>query len=189
MLRQVAIGAAALAALLPAQSHAQEQQPAELVLYPKGNFKGAGYSVAGASQSMRVFTVRSVKIPDGQAWELCSGNTFSGCKEFQQSDPAMVMNVRSVRPVAPKITTVGASVGAVVTGPNPSLRGMASEFFVAPDDRGARIEVPEGTAEAMSRRAQTFCRSRGWRTNAYARLQTIEGRSFLADVLCADSAN
>ena len=112
MLRQVAIGAVALAALLPAQSQAQEQQPAELVLYPKGNFKGAGYSVAGASQSMRVFTVRSVKIPEGQAWELCSGNTFSGCKEFQQSDPAMVMNVRSVRPVAPKITTVGASVGS-----------------------------------------------------------------------------
>ena len=42
MLRQVAIGAVALAALLPAQSHAQEQPPAELVLYPKGNFKGAG---------------------------------------------------------------------------------------------------------------------------------------------------
>lgn len=189
MLKKIAIGAVALAALLPAQSHAQEQAPAELVLYPKGNFKGAGYSVAGASQSMRVFTVRSVKIPEGQSWELCSGNTFSGCKEFAQSDPAMVMNVRSVRPVAPKITTVGATVGAVVTGPNPSLRGMASEYFVAPDDRGARIEVPEGTAEAMSRRAQTFCRSRGWRTNAYARLQTLEGRSFLADVLCADTAN
>ena len=74
------------------------------------------------------------------------------------------MNVRSVRPVAPKITTVGAKVGAVVTGPNPSLRGMASEYFVAPDDRGARIEVPEGTAEAMSSRAQTFCRSRAGRS-------------------------
>ena len=189
MKNKLMAGAVVLAALLPAASMAQEQPSTELVLYPKGHYKGAGYSVAGASQSMRVFTVRSVKIPEGQSWELCSGNTFSGCKEFQQSDPAMVMNVRSVRPVAPKITTVGASVGAVVTGPNPSLRGMASEFFVAPDDRGARIEVPEGTAEAMSRRAQTFCRSRGWRTNAYARLQTLEGRSFLADVLCADSAN
>ena len=78
MLKKVAIGAVALAVLLPAQSHAQEQEPAELILYPKGNFKGAGYSVAGASQSMRVFTVRSVKIPEGQSWELCSGNTFSG---------------------------------------------------------------------------------------------------------------
>ncbi|QNP42284.1 hypothetical protein H9L15_07895 [Sphingomonas daechungensis] len=99
----------------------------------------------------------------------------------------MVFNVRSVRPVAPKITTVGATVGAVVTGPNPSLRGMASEYFVAPDDRGARIEVPEGTGEAMSKRAETFCRSRGWRTQVYARLQTLEGRSFLADVLCSDN--
>jgi hypothetical protein len=189
MLKRLMLGAVAVAALLPAQSHAQEQPPAELVLYPKSNFKGGGYPIAGASQSMQIFTVRSVKIPEGQAWELCSGNTFSGCKEFRQSDPGMVMSVRSVRPVAPKITTVGAAVGTVVTGPNPSLRGMASEYFVAPDDRGARIEVPGGTAEAMSQRAQQFCRSRGWRTQAYARLQTLEGRTFLADVLCSDAAN
>jgi hypothetical protein len=91
--------------------------------------------------------------------------------------------------VAPKITTVGAEVGAVVTGPNPSLRGMASEYFVAPDNHGARIEVPEGTGEAMSQRAQDFCRTRGWRTAAYARLQTLENRTFLADVLCADTRN
>ncbi|GAA4748543.1 hypothetical protein GCM10023264_13310 [Sphingomonas daechungensis] len=188
MLKKILFGAVAMAALLPAQSHAQDQeQSSELVLYPKGHFKGGGYAIAGASQSMRVFTVKSVKIPEGQAWELCSGNTFTGCKEFSQSDEAMVFNVRSVRPVAPKITTVGATVGAVVTGPNPSLRGMASEYFVAPDDRGARIEVPEGTGEAMSKRAETFCRSRGWRTQVYARLQTLEGRSFLADVLCSDN--
>ena len=182
MINRLMLGAVALAALLPAQSHAQEQPPAELVLYPKSNFKGRGYPIAGASQSMQIFTVRSVKIPEGQSWELCSGNTFSGCKEFTRSDPGMVMTVRSVRPVA-------ARVGAVVTGPTPSLRGLASEYFVAPDDRGARIEVPGGTAEAMSQRAQQFCRSRGWRTQAYARLQTLEGRTFLADVLCADSAN
>lgn len=187
MKNKLMAGAVVLAALLPAASQAQDASSTELVLYPKGNYKGAGYSVAGASQSMRVFTVRSVKIPDGMSWELCSGNTFTGCTEFQKSDPGMVMTVRSVRPVAPRITTVGAQVGAVVTGPNPSLRGMASEYFVAPDDRGARIEVPEGSNEAMSRRAQDFCRTRGWRTAAYARLQSLDGRNFLADVLCADT--
>jgi len=57
------------------------------------------------------------------------------------------------------------------------------------DDRGARIEVPEGTAEAMSQRAENFCRARGWRTAAYARLQTLESRTFLADVLCSDTRN
>jgi hypothetical protein len=190
MLKKLMIGAAATAALLPGQSHAQEQAPPELTLYARGNYRGSNYSVAGASQSMRVpFTVRSVQVPEGMAWELCSGNTFSGCKEFSKSDPAMVMTVRSVRPVAPRITTVAPTVGAVVTGPNPSLRGMASEYFVAPDDRGARIEVTPGTTEAMSRRAQNFCRTRGWRTAAYARLQTIEGRTFLADVLCADAGS
>ena len=190
MLKKWMLGATALAALLPAQSHAQEQAPAELIMYSQGRYKGSNYSVAGASQSMRVpFTVKSVQIPEGQSWELCSGNTFSGCREFTKSDPSMVFNVRSVRPVAPKITTVGQSVGSIVTGPNPSLRGMASEFFVAPDTNGARIEVPAGTSEAMSVSARDFCRSRGWRYSVHARLQTLEGRTFLADVLCSDASN
>ena len=188
MLTKWMLGAAAIAALLPGQAQAQEQAPAELTMFAKGRYKGATYSVSGASQSMRIpFTVKSVQIPEGQAWELCSGNTFSGCKEFTESDPSTVINVRSVRSAAPRITTVAPTVGAVVTGPNPSLRGMASEYFVAPDDRGARIEVPSGTNEAMSARARDFCRTRGWRNSVYARLQTIEGRTFLADVLCADT--
>jgi hypothetical protein len=187
MLKKWILGAAGLAALLPAQSHAQEQAPAELTMFAKGRYKGANYSVSGASQSMRIpFTVKSVQIPEGQAWELCSGNTFSGCKEFTESDPSTVINVRSGRPIAPRITTVAPTVGAVVTGPNPSLRGMASEFFVAPDSGGARIEVMAGTSEAMSVAARDFCRGRGWRMSPYARLQTVDGRTFLADVLCAD---
>ena len=189
MLKKWMLGAVAAGAMLPAQSHAQEA-PAELVMYSQGKFKGSNYSVAGASQSMRVpFTVKSVQIPEGQAWELCSGNTFSGCKEFAKSDPSMVFNVRSVRPVAARITTVSQSVGAVVTGPNPSLRGMASEFFVAPDTRGARIEVSVGTSEAMTVSAREFCRTRGWRYAVHARLQTLENRTFLADVLCSDASN
>ena len=187
MLKKWMFGAVALAAVLPAASQAQEQPSTELVLYPKGNYKGSGYSIAGASQSMRVFPVRSVKIPEGMSWELCSGNTFTGCTEFTKSDPGMIMNVRSVRPVAPKITTIGAAVGTAVSGPNPSLRGMASQYFVAPAINSARVEVPEGTAEAMTRRARDFCRVNGWRMAVYARLQSLEGRSFLADVLCADN--
>lgn len=188
MLKKFMLGAAAVAALLPAQSHAQE--PAELVMFARGQYKGPSYSVGGPSQSMRVpFTVKSVQIPEGQAWELCSGNKFSGCKEFSKSDPSMVFIVRSVRPIAPKITTVSQSVGAVVTGPNPSLRGMASEFFVAPDTNGARIEVPGGTNEAMAVSARDFCRTRGWRYSVHSRLQTLEGRTFLADVLCSDASN
>ena len=190
MLTKWMLGAAAIAVLLPGQAQAQEQAPAELTMFAKGRYKGATYSVSGASQSMRIpFTVNSVQIPEGQAWELCSGNTISGCKEFTQSDPSMVMNVRSVRPVAARITTVDKAAGAVVTGPNPSLRGMASEFFVAPDTNGARIEVPAGTGEAMSVAAREFCRVRGWRYSVHARLQTLDGRTFLADVLCSDASN
>ena len=152
MLTKWMLGAAAIAVLLPGQAQAQEQAPAELTMFAKGRYKGATYSVSGASQSMRIpFTVKSVQIPEGQAWELCSGNTFSGCKEFTESDPSTVINVRSVRPIAPRITTVAPTVGAVVTGPNPSLRGMASEFFVAPDSSPTYSARTQTTALPVTR--------------------------------------
>ena len=41
----------------------------------------------------------------------------------------------------------------------------------------------------MSVAAREFCRVRGWRYSVHARLQTLDGRTFLADVLCSDATN
>ena len=134
------------------------------------------------------FTVKSVQIPEGQSWELCSGNTFSGCKRFSSSVPATAMTVRSVRPAGMAVIVPGGTVSA--TGvferapPSPSLRGLASEFFVAPDKKGNRIEVSPGTPEAASAKATEYCKSVGWGGSAHAGLQTAGGRSYLVDVLC-----
>jgi len=97
----------------------------------------------------------------------------------------MVMNVRSARPVA-NIIPASATAAQGLPGTGQSLRGLASEYFVAPERGGNRIEVQPGTAEAMSRGAIEFCRSRGWRASAHQRLQTVDGRFYLADVLCAN---
>ena len=97
------------------------------------------------------------------------------------------MNVRSARPVAGILPSSAVAPGVLSPGQaGPSLRGLAAEFFVAPDQGGNRVEVTPGTAEAMAREASQFCRARGWRRSAYQRLQTVGGRFYLADVLCAN---
>lgn len=182
MLRSLVAGAAAISAFLPAHAHAQTQAEGELTLFNRGHFGGARRTVIGPTQYIPEFVARSIQIPAGTQWELCSGNKFSGCRQFNKSTPAMVMTVRSARPVAAVLPAAAATLA-----PGQSLRGVASEYFVAPDQGGRRVAVEQGTAEAGSQRAHEFCRSRGWRSSAHERLQTVEGGVYLADVLCVET--
>lgn len=185
MLRILMAGAAAFAVVLPGQGYAQTS--GEMTLHGKGHFKGMQKVIAGPRQYLEPpFVVKSVTIPAGTQWELCSGNTYSGCRQISQSVPAMVMTVRSARPVAAILSSEAASPGQSLRGMGQSLRGLASEYFVSPDASGNRVEVTPGTAEAMTRQAGEFCRTRGWRTSAYERLQTVGGKFYLADVLCVN---
>lgn len=186
MLRTMMAAAGALAMILPIQATAQTS--GEVTLHSKGHFKGARRVIAGPRQHIEPpFVMRSVTIPSGAVWEFCSGNKFSGCRQFSQSVPAMVMTVRSARPVAAVLPSTATTLPTGGTVRGQSLRGMSSEYFVTPETGGIRVEVQPNTAEAMSRRAEEFCRSRGWRASAYERLQTVGGRVHLADVLCVDT--
>jgi hypothetical protein len=190
MFRRLMSGAAAVAVLLSTGAFAQASQApdAEATLYNKGHYRGARRTVVGPTQFGEAFQVRSVNISPGTQWELCSGTKYSGCKQITQSTPSMIMNVRSARPVATILTSAsGPPTSQSLRGGGGSLRGIASEYFVAPDSGGNRIEVQPGTAEAMSRRAIEFCQARGWRTSAHERLQSVMGKFYLADVLCADT--
>lgn len=190
MRKRLMFGSVLLASLLPAQASAQQEDQA--TIYYQGHFKGRSITLEGPTRLQTPFTAKSIKIPQGKSWELCTGNTFTGCKEFNGSDEALVITVRSARPVAPIITSApatggpAASVGTVGGGPWPTLRGLSSEYFIAPDSAGNRIMVATGKSEEASRLAQEFCRQRGWQTSAYERLQSIGGHTYLADVLCAD---
>lgn len=187
MLRMLMAGLATIAVLLPTQALAQTG--GEMTLHNKGHFKGIQKVVAGPRQYIDPpFVVKSVTIPAGTQWELCSGNTYTGCRQVSKSVPAMVMTVRSARPVAAILTSDATSPGQPARGVGQSVRGLASEYFVAPGAGGNRVEVTPGTAEAMTRQAGEFCRTRGWRTSAYERLQTVDGRFYLADVLCVNDA-
>ena len=183
MLRTLIAAVGALAAVAPSPATAQAES--RIAVYSKGHFKGFRTLIDGPSQYRQPLVVRSLVVPAGVEWELCSGLTYTGCRQVKGSIPAMVMTVRSARPVA-AILPASAEVGAGAPSSGQSLRGMASEYFVAPGEGGRRVEVQPGTAEAMSRRATDYCRARGWRASPHARLQTVAGRVYLADVLCVD---
>jgi hypothetical protein len=72
-----------------------------------------------------------------------------------------------------------------VSPPNQSLRGVASEFFVAPTRGHARVSVPPGHPEEMRSVANDFCRSAGWPISAHAQVQQDGPNFYLVDVLCA----
>jgi hypothetical protein len=185
MLRTAITIALALAAVPPVQASAQA--PSELTMFSRGQFMGSRTAVAGPMRGIDpAVTVRSITVPPGTQWELCSGSTFTGCRQYSESQHSMVMTVRSVRPLAPVITA-GPSTPPSAMGPGQSLHGWASEYFVSPDVNGVRVQVDAG--QGMSERAREFCRSRGWRAAAYQRVQTVGPNSYLADVLCVDVGN
>ena len=98
MLRNLIAGVALIASLLPMPVAAQTG--GELALFSKGQFKGARTAIAGPVQFSQPVVARSLTVPSGSAWELCSGKTYTGCRQFSASTAAMVMTIRSARPVA-----------------------------------------------------------------------------------------
>jgi hypothetical protein len=193
-MRTIVLGAIAAAMLLSGSAIARKPvelpklESNQIILFSHTGFSGAQYAIYGPTQHIVVpFKIDSVAIPEGTHWELCSGNSFTGCREISKSEPSILVSVRSARPVAPVLTSTPTTAGEAPLS-DAHLRGIASEFFVTPAAGGKRIAVPEGSAEAMTRSADDFCRRSGWRSSFYARLQDVGGTTYLADVLCADVA-
>ena len=187
-MKRVLATALAGTALLTAGA-ANAQSTGEITIYSQGHFKGANLGLAGPMTHIDPpFTAKSVQITPGTAWELCSGNTFSGCKRLDRSIESGVFSVRSLRPIAPVITSrvgPGAAPGTVDL-PNQALRGYASEFFVAPNQGGQRVGVPDNKPENMRKAADQFCRAAGWRQSIHARVQQVGSAYDLVDVLCSN---
>jgi hypothetical protein len=73
----------------------------------------------------------------------------------------------------------------------PSLRGMAATFYTQPSERGFRIPFcarGQATAACAQQTAQQFCRQTRQNFVGNVRQETVRGQTFLADVLCRNSA-
>lgn len=181
---------AATAFLAPTHAlHAQDGGAA--VIYANGNFKGRGMTLTGPLQGLeQAFTAKSIRIPPGQSWEFCSGRTFTGCRRVDSSVKAGVFTVRSARPIAPVVRSVpGSPTAPGAPMPNATLRGLTSEYFVAPQQGNQRIGIAKNNPEDMRRSATEFCRRAGWRFAIHSQLQEVGGTYYLIDVLCSNFSN
>ena len=187
MLRRLIAGAVLCSGMLPAQALAQDQERGTAVLYSKGNFQGARRTITGPTTNSPPFTAKSVQLPAGEDWEFCNGNTYSGCRRVSGSDPAIVLSVRSARPVGSAVVARPGTLLPPGTITTQSIRGVASEYFVAPERDGQRISVKDdGEAKKA---ADALCRAAGWRGSRHEVVETVNGGTFLADVLCVQKGD
>lgn len=180
----------AMAVLVPAGT-VQAQSGGAAVIYANGNFKGYSMTLTSPLQGLeKAFTAKSIRIPEGQAWEFCSGRTFSGCKRVESSVKSGVFSIRSARPIAPVFRSApGTTAAPGAPMPNSTLRGLSSEYFVAPQQGNQRISIGKNSPEDMRRAAAEFCNRAGWRYAVHSQLQEVGGTYYLIDVLCSNFPN
>lgn len=186
-------GMALLLSAAPALAQADEA-----TIYRDTNFRGPAIAVSRANSNLRlnfpIFSLRVARTP----WELCSQPNFRGtCITVRQSssDLRRAYNwpgpLQSMRPAH---DGWGGGGGGGAT-PQQSLRGMASEFFPAPrEGRGSAAQrvlactgVGSATANCAAQTADRFCRNNGWSGSAREMMETVNRRTYLADVLCVRS--
>ena len=158
---------------------AQSAGGLEAIVHRDTFFNGPFQSVTASRTELNLaWEVRSIRVRSGE-WQICTGRNFTGrCTTIDRDTPALNPQFRSVQSMRP--------TGGWGTGVGQSLRGSASEFFPAPRRDGQRIECQGGSNSSCARQAANqFCRSVGWLVARTQAIETKDGRSYVADVLCA----
>ncbi|WP_114952073.1 hypothetical protein [Sphingosinicella terrae] len=174
----------AITGTLALPASVQAQRRGEVMLFSQNGFRGQTFIVSGTRPTLPIpWTVRSVRVAPGEAWDLCTRTGFRApCNRVAIDTASVSWRVASARPS--QVVTLPEPVPPVGGGGG-SLRGMSAEFFTQPSDgRGRVISCASGAAACAADSANRFCRSRGWTAASYHRQETVGGRNFLADVLC-----
>ncbi|MFL0670150.1 MAG: beta/gamma crystallin-related protein [Erythrobacter sp.] len=205
-MKRQAIVLAAGAAVLAGVTAVAAQEPegrglfgsqTEMTVYRDPGFNGPAVTVNRAQPNMGLaWRVKAVRVRSGQ-WELCSEPNFRGECWTIDRDNAMFgpafrgHNVQSIRPIGGS-GGGGGGWGGNEPGRNPSLRGMAAQFYPAPAQNGYRVPActsGNATANCAARTADQFCQSMGWRSAARQAMETVRRDIYLADVLCSNTGN
>lgn len=192
----LATGLAGETALLTTSAIAQQDkmmrppQQAAATIYRDAYFAGPAVYVDGNRPDMGLaWPVNSIRIEAGR-WQLCEKTRFRGtCRTYDVTTAQLTFRgghkVQSIR-----LLSGGGGGGGglpVVPGQNPSLRGMAAQFYAAPAANGLRIVACErgnSTANCAAATADRFCVQNGWKGAARQAMETVSGRIYLVDVLC-----
>jgi hypothetical protein len=163
----------------------------EAIIYRDTGFSGPAVNVTSANPDLGLrYNVNAIRVQSGR-WELCPERNFRGrCIMVSQSSPNLFAQFGWAGPLGsmrPAGWGGGGSGGGGGQVDNPSLRGMAAEFFPRPADRGGRIlACPRGqaTASCAQQTANDWCRSIGWSRAAHTRIETQNRTNYLVDTLC-----
>lgn len=166
----------------------------EAIIYRDVGYNGPAVNISAEEPNLGLsFKVRSIRVRSGE-WQLCERPNFRGnCRILSRDTPVISIAggivVQSVRPLGWS-GPGGGSGGSGEPGNNPTLRGMAAQFYPAPALRGYRVEACEGASAnsgCARRTAERFCSTMGWRTAVRQSMETVRRRVYLADVLCSNT--
>lgn len=167
----------------------------EIIIHRDRNFNGPAVVERRADPNLQLpWSIGSVRVMGG-SWEFCERPNFRGActivnrsvRDMRELD--IGRRIGSVRPVAVRPQPPIAPAPSVPAGQT-SLRGMAAEFFPAPQERGRRVlSCPNGgsSANCAAETANRFCVRQGWRAARNSAQQSVRGEVYLADVLCVQS--
>lgn len=190
-LRVVLATAIALAAAAPAV--AQDRMAPNAQFFSGTNYTGRSLTVMRETPIFgATWAPRSVRMGGGSSWEVCEQRFFRGRCTVVTGSSSNLMTQLGVRGVG----SVRQASGVPTPLPQPvpdrpggqSLKGMAAEFFPAPEYSGRRIDACQregGSAACITRESDAFCKSAGYVRSKNGAAQTVGGRIYLADVLCS----
>lgn len=166
----------------------------EATIYRDTGFQGPAVFVGEAKSDLQLnWPVRSIRVRTG-LWELCARTRFRSPCVRVSADEADLRRVSRLLYAVQSMRPLGGPQIQPPVAPTPpagaSLRGMGAEFFPAPGQYNLRIlscTNGNSTANCAAQTADNFCRSAGWNGSKSESQESINGRVYLADVLCVRS--
>lgn len=165
--------------------------PPEAIIYRDAGYQGPAVNVSQPQPNLGLsWRVNAVRVRSGR-WQMCERTNYRGaCRTIDADRPVLGTPLRGITVQSMRPIGGGGGSGSNEPGRNPSLRGMASEFYAAPARSGYRVlACPTGNANAncAERNAQQFCTAMGWRYSVRQSMETVRQRVYLADVLCTNT--
>lgn len=164
-------------------------RPAEATIYRDAAYRGPAVFIGEAKPNLGLaWPVNSIRVTQGR-WELCEKTRYRGTCRTVDRDTPMLGNilrgitVQSMRPT-------GGGSDPYPPANDQSVRGNFAEFHTQPMSGRTRVLAcasGSGTANCAARTADSWCRSIGWNGSAREHMETVNGRIYLADVLCVRS--
>lgn len=194
-----ALFAAGLAAtmgtgLVVAQDRMARPPEAEATIYRDLGYNGPAVAISSSNPNMGLaWPVNAIRVRSG-VWQLCEQTNYRGRCRIYNTDTPMLGSIRRGVAVQSIRLIDGSGGGGWQPGQEMAndqvTRGNFAEFHTQPAENGYRVlscARGSATAACAARTADDYCRSIGWNGSAREHQETVNGRVYLADVLCVRS--